>query len=154
MITDRPIDLNEFTGIEPPRDCGGTALFVGRVRDHHEGKKVRRLFYECYHPMAEKQIKKIIEAVTAETGVRDLCVIHRVGWLEVGEIAVAVSASSAHRKEAFEACRQVIDRIKEDVPIWKKEVYGDLTHDWVECQHNDKRGNQHANITEASHCIF
>ena len=135
LITDQSINLDEFTGIKPPQDCGGTALFIGRVRDHHDGKKVRRLFYECYEPMARQQIQKIIEAVTAETGVREIRVVHRIGWLEVGEIAVVVSASGAHRKEAFEACRQAIDRVKKDVPIWKKEVYADGSDEWVICGH-------------------
>ena len=104
--------------------------------------------------MAEKEIQKIIRAVMAETGARQIDVIHRVGWLEIGEIAVVVSASGAHRAEAFEACRQAIDRIKENVPIWKMEVYEDTTHDWVVCQHNEKRSTTHANNTEFSHNIL
>ncbi len=138
FITDQPIDLNAYIGVAPGRNCGGSAFFVGRVRDHHEGKRVRRLFYECYQPMAEKEIQKIIESVIVTTGAKEIRVVHRVGWLEVGDTAVAISASGSHRKEAFDACRQVIDRIKEDVPIWKKEVYEDETHDWVVCQPNQK----------------
>lgn len=153
-ITEKPIDLDAFTGSSPAEDCGGSVFFVGRVRNHHEGKRVRRLFYECYQPMAEKELKNIISAVMAETGAGQIDVIHRVGWLDVGEIAVVVSASSVHRKEAFDACRQVIDRIKEDVPIWKKEVYEDSTHDWVVCQHNKKRSILHADNTGASHCLL
>lgn len=153
-ITQKPIDLEAFTGSSPTQDCGGSVFFVGRVRDHHEGKRVKRLFYECYQPMAEKEIQRIIDAVIAKTEVRQIDVIHRVGWLEIGEIAVAVSASGAHRAEAFEACRQVIDRIKENVPIWKKEVYSDMTHDWVVCQHNNKRSYSHDDHTEASHNVF
>ena len=154
LITDQPIDLNVFAGITPPPNCGGSALFVGRVRDHHEGKRVRRLFYECYQPMAEKEIQKIISAVMVETGARQIDVIHRVGWLEIGEIAVVVSASGAHRAEAFEACRQIINRIKETAPIWKKEVYEDSTHDWVVCQHNNKRSYSNAGHAETSHSVL
>lgn len=153
-ITQKPIDLGAFTEVSPTLDCGGSVLFVGRVRDHHEGKRVKRLFYECYNPMAEKEIQKIISAVMAQTKVRQIDVIHRVGWLEIGEIAVAVSASGAHRAEAFEACRLVIDRIKENVPIWKKEVYEDATHDWVVCQHNNKRSSSHADHAETSHSVL
>ena len=86
--------------------------------------------------MAEKEIHKIIESVKLETGVKEIRVIHRIGWLEVGEIAIAIAASGAHRAEAFQACRQVIDRIKADVPIWKKEVYEDDLQAWVICNHN------------------
>ena len=154
LITDQPIDLNAFIEVRPPQDCGGNAFFVGRVRDHNEGKRVRRLYYECYEPMAKKQIQKIIEAAIATTGAREIRVVHRIGYLEVGDIALAVSASGAHRKEAFEACRRVIDRIKEDVPIWKKEIYEDSTHDWVVCQHNDKRSHSNADHAEASHSVL
>ena len=154
LITDQPIDLNAFTAVRPSEDCGGSAYFIGRVRDHHEGKRVKRLFYECYRSMAEKEIKKIVERAISETGVREIRVTHRMGWLEVGDIAIAIAASGAHRAEAFDACRRVIDRIKENVPIWKKEVYTDTTHDWVVCQHNDKRRHPHADHTEASHSVL
>lgn len=144
LITDQPIDLNEFTAVRPPEDCGGSAYFFGRVRNHHEGKKVKRLFYECYKPMAEKEISKIVTTVTSETGVIEIRVVHRIGWLEVGDIAIAIAASGGHRAEAFDACRMVIDRIKESVPVWKKEVYEDATYDWVVCQHNGKRSRSQA----------
>ena len=136
LITERPIDLSQFAAEAPPEDCGGSAFFVGRVRDHHEGRKVRKLFYECYLPMAEKEIVKIMETVKSETGVRQVKVVHRIGWLEVGDIAIAISASGAHRQEAFWACRELIDRIKETVPIWKKEIYEDATQSWVVCRHS------------------
>lgn len=135
FITDKPIRLEEFAALAPPEHCGGTTLFVGRVRSPHEGKKVSRLLYECYQPMAEKQIGKIVSGVKAATRVDEIRILHRVGWLEIGEIAVAISASGAHRDEAFTACRQVIDRIKQDVPIWKKEVYEDSSENWVVCAH-------------------
>lgn len=137
MITDQPIDLNQWLAQQPAPGCGASAFFVGRVRNHHQGKKVTRLFYECYVPMAEKQITAIAETVKQKTGVQEIRVIHRVGWLEIGEAAVVISVSSAHRQEAFAACREVIDRIKQDVPIWKKEIYQDLSHDWVACTHHN-----------------
>ncbi len=154
LITNQPIDLNEFTAVRPSEDCGGSAYFIGRVRNHHEGKKVKRLFYECYKPMAEKEISKIISIIALETNVIEIHVIHRIGWLEVGDIVIAISASGAHRAEAFDACRKVIDRIKEHVPIWKKEVYEDATHDWVVCQHNDERSHSNANHSETSHSVL
>lgn len=138
FVTEEPIPVSKFCSVFPPRDCGGTALFFGRVRDYSEGKKVLRLFYECYRPMAEREIRKIVEAVKSEMAVKEIRVIHRVGWLEVGDVAVAISVSSAHRREAFAACREVIDKIKHDVPIWKKEVYEDSTQEWVVCQHEQE----------------
>lgn len=136
FITKEPICLEEFIALAPPEHCGGTTFFVGRVRNHHEGKKVKRLFYECYHSMAEKEIEKIVNNVISETAVSEIRVLHRVGWLEIGDIAVTVSASGVHRDEAFTACRQVIERIKQDVPIWKKEVYEDESQSWVVCTYD------------------
>ena len=133
FITDQPIDLVSFLGKNPPATCGASVFFVGRVRNHDEGKKVSRLFYECYQELAEKEIGNILTAVKQNTQVEDIRVVHRVGWLEIGDIAVAISASSAHREQAFIACRQVIERIKQDVPIWKKEIYEDSSENWVVC---------------------
>ena len=81
--------------------------------------------------MAEKQIQQIMEKVKREYGVDDVRVVHRIGWLEVGEAAVAITVSAPHRQEAFSACRQVMDQIKKRIPIWKKEVYADGTGEWV-----------------------
>lgn len=138
LITQEPILLKDFIS-EPPPSCGGSAFFAGRVRNHHEGKRVERLFYECYEPMAEKEILRIIEEVRRETGVESLRAIHRTGRLEIGEIAVAIEAHSAHRDEAFRACRSVIELIKRDVPIWKKEIYSDGGESWVSCAHLGER---------------
>lgn len=135
FITEKSIGLEDFAAAFPPEHCGGTAIFVGRVRDHDRGKKVLRLFYECYRPMAEKEIGKIINSIRSETSVDEIRILHRIGWLEVGEIAVVISASAVHRQEAFQACKQAIDRIKENVPIWKKEIYADESVEWVSCSH-------------------
>lgn len=134
VITREPIHLKDFLS-EPAPSCGATAFFAGRVRNHHEGRQVQRLFYDCYEPMAEKEILRIIKTVKHETCVEVLRVLHRIGGLEIGEIAVVIEAHSAHRDEAFRACREVIERIKRDVPIWKKEIYVDGQESWVLCTH-------------------
>lgn len=135
MIIDGPIPLEALVAAAAPPDCGGTAIFVGRVRDHNEGRPVLRLYYECYRSMAEKVIRRIEMNIADETGARSLKIVHRVGWLEVGEAAVAVVAHAGHRAEAFDACRSAIDRVKSEAPIWKKEVYADESQAWVVCQH-------------------
>lgn len=136
FITDKPILLNEFLSRAPSRSCGAVATFVGVVRDHHEGKKVKRLFYDSYRPMAEKEMAALIVGIKKRFPVDEILVLHRVGWLEVGEAAVAIWVSAAHRQEAFKACRMVIDEIKKQLPIWKKEVYEDFSETWVVCVHD------------------
>ncbi|MBW2460653.1 MAG: molybdenum cofactor biosynthesis protein MoaE [Deltaproteobacteria bacterium] len=111
--------------------AGGVALFVGTVRDHADGKPVARLDYEAHPELAEKDAIRVLAKITEEMpGVR-LAMTHRVGKLLVGDLAVVVAASSAHRADAFEACRLVIDRVKETVPIWKKEWGPDGEAHWV-----------------------
>jgi molybdopterin synthase catalytic subunit len=134
-LTQDPIDPREFFSSEMPGSCGAVSTFTGIVRDHHEGKKVRGIFYECYLPMANKEIHNILKQVEREFPVQSLRVLHRIGQLKVGDIAVAVEVVSTHRKEAFAACQAIIDRVKDRVPIWKKEQYDGGQSDWVVCQH-------------------
>jgi len=135
FITEKIISADHFSNDSVDPGCGGSAFFIGRVRNQHEGRNVLRLYYECFKPMAEKQIQKLVLQVRAEFGVQDLRVIHRVGVLEIGEIAVFIAAHGAHRNECFLACRALIDRIKSEVPLWKKEFYEDGSSDWVMCSH-------------------
>lgn len=136
FVTNDPISLSDFFEGKLEESCGAMASFVGVVRNHHGERRVKRLYYDCYQNMAEKEIRSIIEEIKREYPVKDIKVLHRVGWLEVGEVAVAIMVSSAHRDEAFSACRAVIDRIKERVPLWKKEVYLDDTFEWISCVHS------------------
>ena len=101
---------------------GAVVTFQGVVRDHARGHAVGRLEYEAYEPMARAQLEAIVREVEeAHGGAVRAAVHHRVGVLEVGDVAVVIVTASAHRAEAFDACRRVIDRLKEDVPIWKRE---------------------------------
>jgi molybdopterin synthase catalytic subunit len=104
---------------------GGIDIFIGTVRDSTKGKKVLRLEFEAYEPMALKEMEKIANHAFEKWPVQRLLVYHRTGILEVGEVPVIIAVSCAHRDAAFEACRFVIDTLKQTVPIWKKEVFED-----------------------------
>ncbi len=110
---------------------GALAVFVGTVRDHHRGRKVLHLEYSAYPEMAEKEMAAIEREALETFEIRELQMVHRVGRLELGEASVAVVVAAAHRAAAFEACRFVIDTLKERVPIWKKEFFegGEAWHD-------------------------
>ena len=111
--------------------AGGIALFIGVVRNYADGRGVTALEYEAHDTLAPKEARRVLEAVAAEiSGVR-LAVTHRIGPLKVGERAVVVAASAAHRGAAFRACRLVIDRFKETVPIWKREHFANADPRWV-----------------------
>ena len=137
FIMEDPINLSEFFSKKTEPTCGAVASFVGVVRNHDHGKPVQKLYYECYTSMADKQIEGIIENTKKRWPIEDVQVLHRIGWLNVGEAAVVISVSSAHRDEAFAACRYIIDEIKTLVPIWKKEVFEDGTSEWVLCTHQE-----------------
>jgi molybdopterin synthase catalytic subunit len=129
-LTDEPIDPNALVASVMRRSDGAYVLFEGVVRDHHEGKAVESIFYDAYRPMAEKEIESILREVQAQFPDVALAVVHRLGHLVVGDASIAIVAASPHRAESFAACRLVIDRIKETVPIWKKER-GPDGEEWV-----------------------
>lgn len=129
-LTDDPIDPRTLVAQVMRRSDGAYVLFEGVVRDHHEGRAVESIFYDAYRPMAEKEIGIIMRDVQAQFPDVALAVIHRLGQLVVGDSSIAIVAASPHRAEAFGACRLVIDRIKETVPIWKKER-GPDGEEWV-----------------------
>ena len=129
-LTDHPIDPRALVESVMRRSDGAYVLFEGVVRDHHEGKAVESIFYDAYRPMAEKEIETILREVQAQFPDVALAVVHRLGHLVVGDASIAIVAASPHRAESFAACRLVIDRIKETVPIWKKER-GPDGEEWV-----------------------
>jgi molybdopterin synthase catalytic subunit len=134
-IFDSPLSVQNATDEIRDEYAGGEAIFVGRVRRISEGRRIKHLFYECQIPMAERQIQKIIDAMRERWPLKKINVQHRIGRLEVGDIAVIVAVSSEHRKEALEACRFGIDEIKHRVPIWKKEI-SEQGEEWIGvCDH-------------------
>lgn len=106
-------------------ESGGIDVFIGTVRDATKGKKVVRLEFEAYEPMAVSEMKKIAEAALEKWPVHKILIHHRTGLLNIGEVAVVIVVSAAHRDAAFDACRYAIDTLKQTVPIWKKEVFED-----------------------------
>lgn len=105
--------------------AGGTVVFVGTVRNQTKGKRVVRLEFEAYDPMAEKEMRKIADQITERWDALHVAIHHRVGVLDIGEVPVIIAVSTPHRKAAFEGCQYAIDTLKETVPIWKKEVFED-----------------------------
>ncbi|KOT57582.1 MULTISPECIES: molybdenum cofactor biosynthesis protein MoaE [Streptomyces] len=129
-VRDTPLSLDEvFAAVGDPA-AGGTALFVGTVRNHDSGADVDTLGYSA-HPSAEAELRRVAEKVAADFPVRALAAVHRVGDLVVGDLAVVVAVSCPHRAEAFAACRRLIDDLKHEVPIWKHQRFSDGTEEWV-----------------------
>src|SRR5262249_5526867 len=131
QLTREPIDYHALTEQVRRPGCGAVVTFLGTVRDLTDGKVTTALDYEAYPGMAEKKMAEIEADTRSRWPVGDVAMIHRLGRLEVGEVSVAVAVSCPHRGQAFEACRHAIDRLKELVPIWKKENWADGTTEWV-----------------------
>ncbi|HXQ63211.1 MAG TPA: ThiF family adenylyltransferase [Steroidobacteraceae bacterium] len=133
-FSDRPLDTAALRAALEDRAAGGYASFEGWVRDHNDGRAVDRLEYEAYAELAIKEGERIVAEAIRRFGVRRARCAHRVGTLALGELAVWVGVSSAHRGEALAACRYIIDEVKHRVPIWKKEYYADGDSGWVNCE--------------------
>lgn len=129
-LTDDAIDLATLAATVMRPSDGAQVIFSGVVRDHHEGKAVESIFYDAYRPMAEKEMDKIVRAVGGQYPAVAVAIVHRLGLLQVGDVSIAIVCTSPHRAEAFEASRVLIDRVKETVPIWKKER-GPDGEEWV-----------------------
>ena len=129
-LLDEPLSLDRVVRAVSSPDAGGVVTFTGVVRRHSAGRAVERLEYEGYGEMAEKVMRALCDEVEAEIAGARVAVEHRVGALAIGDVAVVIAASAAHRAEAFTACRALIDRLKQRVPIWKKEIGPDGA-EWV-----------------------
>jgi molybdopterin synthase catalytic subunit len=128
-LTRDPIEVSSLA-VASPAD-GAVALFLGVVRGTNAGREVAHLEYEAYQEMAEAELAAIVTEARARWPITGVRVVHRLGRLEIGEASVAVAVASPHRREAFEACRFVIDALKKRAPIWKKEFYTDGSA-WLE----------------------
>jgi len=115
--------------------AGAYVSFEGWVRNHNEGKEVKSLEYEAYHALANKEGERILQEAKEKFDILESSCIHRIGHLEIGEVAVWVGVIAKHRDAAFLACRYIIDEVKIRVPIWKKENYTDGDSGWVRCEH-------------------
>ena len=130
-LQEAPLDLAPLLSFVQGPGEGAVAVFLGTVRDHHGGRRVVHLEYEAYPEMAESELRRIAEESLERFGVARVAVAHRTGRLAIGEASVAVAVSSEHRRQALEACRFVIDTLKQRAPIWKREVYEDGAV-WIE----------------------
>jgi len=131
--------------------CGGFAAFEGWVRNHNEGHAVTRLEYEAFVELANKEGARIVEEAVRRFGVTRAACVHRVGSLAIGDVAVWVGVSAAHRDEAFRACRFIIDEVKHRVPIWKKEHYVTGDSGWVNCERCAVHAHDHDHDHDHEH---
>jgi molybdopterin synthase catalytic subunit len=130
-ITSDPISADEAIAFVADPGAGGTCVFLGTVRDHSGAGDVGGLSYEAWDEVAMRRLREIADEAFAKRPIRRMALLHRTGDLGIGEVSVVVAASAEHRAEAFEACRYGIERLKEDVPIWKKEHLTAGESHWV-----------------------
>ncbi|HWS19692.1 MAG TPA: molybdenum cofactor biosynthesis protein MoaE [Nitrososphaera sp.] len=131
-ISEHPIDVEKLLANVREDSAGATVLFLGTVRNHNDDYAVSGIYYEAYIRMAEEAVAKIEEETVKKWNLKKFAAVHRVGNLKIGEVSVAIAVSSEHRAEAFEAGRYAIDRIKTEVPIWKKEMMSDEGGIWAQ----------------------
>lgn len=135
-ITYQPLNPEEITDRVRQDANGAVVTFLGTTRDFSEGKRVVHLEYEAYEEMAYKKLEEIRQELRSEFGLEDIAISHRIGPVEIGQISLVVAVASPHRKEAFLACHEAVNRLKQIVPIWKKEVFEDGAH-WVACEDHE-----------------
>jgi molybdopterin synthase catalytic subunit len=129
-LRDQPLSVDEVHAALADARAGGVALFVGTVRDHDGSRSVDGLTYSA-HPSALDRMREVAEKVAADHDLVAVAAVHRVGDLAIGDLAVVVGASAAHRGEAIEGCRALIDELKATIPIWKHQKFADGTDEWV-----------------------
>ena len=129
-LRESPLDVSEVLAALGDDESGGLTVFIGRVRNHDHGLDVRGLEYTA-HPTALEALRRVCATVAEEYDVHGVAAVHRVGRLEIGDIAVVVATTAAHRGDAFAASRALIDTLKSEVPIWKHQRFADGTTEWV-----------------------
>jgi molybdopterin synthase catalytic subunit len=129
-IRDTPLSVDEVLAAVADRAAGGTVVFTGQVRDHDQDRAVTTLSYAA-HPSAEDEMRQVAEKIAAGSGALAVAAVHRVGDLAIGDLAVVVAASCAHRGDAFATCHALIDEVKASVPIWKNQFFADGSSEWV-----------------------
>ena len=147
-LREAPLSVDEALAHVRRPGAGGIAVFLGVVRDENVGRAVTRLEYSAYQSMAKREMERIAEEIETEIAGARVCAIHRLGSLDVGDAAIVCVASAPHRGEAFKACRELIDRIKSRVPVWKRE-FGPDGAAWVgwedaRCEPDHHHGHDHS----------
>ena len=145
-ITTAVLDLEGLVSLVSVGGVGAAVSFLGLVRDHNQGRRVVHLVYEAYEPLAERALGRIIDEARNQWPSATLAIHHRIGKLEIGEASVAIAAASAHRADAFAACRYAIERIKQIAPIWKHEYFdgGDVWIEGATADPDDEAAREHA----------
>jgi molybdopterin synthase catalytic subunit len=135
-IQSHPIQITEAFQFIKDDSCGGTSFFMGTVRNHDLGKKVKSLEYEAYTEMCVKKINEFAQESFQKFKIQKLYCVHRIGQLNIGDISILIACSAHHRDAAFKATRFMIEKIKLDLPVWKKEHYEDYPSEWLKaCSH-------------------
>ena len=130
-VTMEPLNVQAVNDLVKRPTDGAVVTFDGIVRNNFEGRAVRGLEYEAYADMAEKKMAQIGAEVRRKFPVGEIAMVHRLGHLEIGESSIVIAVAAPHRHAAFEACAYAMDRVKEDVPVWKKEFFADGNEHWV-----------------------
>ncbi|BCJ65522.1 molybdenum cofactor biosynthesis protein MoaE [Polymorphospora rubra] len=131
-VTTAPLDVAAHERAVSDRAAGAVVSFQGVVRDHDHGRAVTLLEYEG-HPTAEAVLVEVVREIAADPDVHAVAVSHRLGPLTVGDVALVVAVSTAHRAAAFTACARLVDEVKDRLPVWKRQVFADGTEEWVNC---------------------
>ena len=131
-VTTEPLDVQQVHNLVKNPADGAVVTFDGIVRNNFGGREVRYLAYEAYAAMAEKKMAEIAAEVQNKFAVGNIAMVHRVGRLEIGESSILIAIAAPHRQPAFEACAYAMDRVKEEVPVWKKEFFADGESHWVQ----------------------
>jgi molybdopterin synthase catalytic subunit len=130
QVRESELSVDEVRAAIADPEAGGIALFAGAVRDHDQGQPVAALSYSA-HPSAETELRRVAEHIAGKFRVTAIAAVHRIGDLQIGDLAVVVGASCPHRAEAFDACRALIDELKASVPIWKHQKFVNGSSEWV-----------------------
>jgi len=131
-VTDQPLDLAAHEAAVADRRAGAVVSFQGVVRDHDHGRPVTRLEYEG-HPSAVAVLSAVADEIATDPAVYAVAVSHRIGPLEIGDVAIVAAVSTAHRGAGFTACARLVDEVKARLPVWKRQVFADGTEEWVNC---------------------
>lgn len=147
-LVTRPIDVTALIAEVTDRSCGAVSVFLGTVRNVHEGKPVTGIEYKAYEGMAVRELEATLARVRERFETDHIVVEHRLGWLGLGEVSIAIVAAHPHRQGAMDATRYAIEEIKKTVPIWKLEHYVDGTREWVDPTHGAQPVEQSAHVAE------
>ena len=130
-VTAEPLSVQQVSDLVKRPTDGAVVTFDGIVRNNFDGRPVRYLAYEAYAAMAEKKLAEIGAEVQQKFAIGEIAMVHRIGRLEIGESSIVIAVAAPHRHAAFEACAYAMDRVKAEVPVWKKEFFGDGADHWV-----------------------